>query len=502
MAERVLMIALSPTMEDGTISKWIKHEGDEVANGDVICEVETDKATMEYESIQEGTLRKLLVPEGETAEIEEPIAVIGKPDEDIVPLLEEIQKEKEAKSGAPETEGKKETEREVAPTTTAPESGAAAGTSDRVSSKSGGEGHVGEVAEGGAQARGPGGKVKGSPLARSLAEKHGIDIASVRGSGPEGRVVKRDIEKHLRVGAGTGVGGVSTRTAGAEAGSAARTAGTAEGAATTRAAAGAAGMAAGAPTTRAATTGTSAGGPASAERGAAQFVPAPPEDVRTPISRKRRIIADRLSGSKYTAPHYYLRISAEAGRLLESRTSYNARTEKRLSLNAFLVKLTAEALKKHPQVNSSWQENDIITFGSIDIGLAVAQKDGLITPVVRNCGNKGIIIIDDELKALIHKARNNDLTPDDYTGATFTISNLGSAGIEEFTAIINPPGSAILAVGTVVKKPVVTDTGDIAAGNIMTLTLSCDHRVIDGAVGADFLAEIKNMIEDPVQALF
>jgi pyruvate dehydrogenase E2 component (dihydrolipoamide acetyltransferase) len=215
-------------------------------------------------------------------------------------------------------------------------------------------------------------------------------------------------------------------------------------------------MAAGAGTTGAATTGTAAGGPASADRGVAQFVPAPAEDVRTPISRKRRIIADRLSGSKYTAPHYYLRISAEAGRLLESRTSYNTRTEKRLSLNAFLVKLTAEALKKHPQVNSSWQENDIITFGSIDIGLAVAQKDGLITPVVRNCGNKGIIMIDDELKALIHKARNNELTPDEYTGATFTISNLGSAGIEEFTAIINPPGSAILAVGAVVKKPMVT----------------------------------------------
>jgi pyruvate dehydrogenase E2 component (dihydrolipoamide acetyltransferase) len=509
MAERVLMIALSPTMENGSISKWVKNEGDEISNGDVICEVETDKATMEYESVQEGTLRKILVQEGETAEIEEPIAVIGKPDEDIDPLLEEIQKEKESKAEAPETGGQKETEKEVSRTATAPEGSAPAegrtggpsegGREKRVggAGKRGRAQPVGGAEKSGDEGRGPGGKVKASPLARSIAEKYGIDIGTIRGSGPEGRVVKRDIENHLQTAGAGAAGGAGAEAAGGRAAAGEAGAGAEGTVATAKAAAGRGGAAG-----MAGATASTVSGIAAEAAGIPARIPAPGEDVRTPISRKRRIIAERLSQSKYTAPHYYLRITAEADHLIASRASYNARSDNRLSFNAFLVKIAAEALKRHPQVNSSWEENDIVTFGSIDIGIAVAQRDGLITPVVRNCGNKGIVVIDRELKTLIGKARNNELTPDEYTGAGFTISNLGAAGIEEFTAIINPPGSAILAVGATVKKPVITDTEEIAVRSTMALTLSCDHRVIDGAVGADFLADLKNMIEDPVRALF
>jgi pyruvate dehydrogenase E2 component (dihydrolipoamide acetyltransferase) len=290
-------------------------------------------------------------------------------------------------------------------------------------------------------------------LARRMAVEMGIDLRTVRGSGPGGRVVKRDLEKVARA------------------------------------------------------------APQAAPAAAPAAPPAytlPPataahlEDRRIPVSGKRKIIAQRLSESKFSAPHYYLRIDVAVDGLIEARRRLNERLgrDARVSVNAFLIKLAAEALKRHPEVNASWEGDTIFRRGSADIGLAVAQEDGLITPVVHDCGSKGILAIERELAALIDKARTNRLSPEDYNGASFTISNLGSAGILEFTAIINPPGSAILAVGRAQKTPVVGEDDQIRVQTTMILTLSCDHRVIDGAVGAAFLADLKRILENPIEALY
>jgi len=415
MAEKLLMIALSPTMEDGTIGTWVKKEGDDIESGDIICEVETDKATMDYESTQEGKLLKILVPEGGSATVGRPIGIIGEEGEDIDGLIKDAEQELAAgkEDAAPE-----------------PEAGPAVG-----------KGLGGPVRTAAEQ---EGGHVKSSPLARVLADKHGIDIGAVRGSGPEGRVVKRDVEKAAR------------RTGGEE-----------------------------------------------AESGAVTGTPARPTTETRPISRKRRIIARRLSESKFSAPHYYLKISAAVDSLFAARQDLNrSRQEDKVSFNSFLIKLAAETLKKHPQVRSGWQEDSITTFGNIDIGIAVAQKDGLITPVVRDCGSKGILRIDGELKELIQRARSGKLTPDEYENAVFTVSNLGSYGIEEFTAIINPPGSAILAVGAVQKQKLYDESEEGILRSMLKLTLSCDHRVVDGAVGALFLRDFKDSLENPIHALY
>ncbi len=297
--------------------------------------------------------------------------------------------------------------------------------------------------------------IKSSPLARKMAAEQGIDLRSVQGSGPGGRIVKRDIEKlQLRPEAG-------------------------------------------AP-------------PAVAQPAipvsAAVITPESAADERIPVSGKRKIIAQRLAESKFSAPHFYLRLEVDAGSMMKARERLNARLVNdpagKVSPNAFLIKFAAEALRRHPLVNSSWQGDSILRHGSIDIGLAVAQEDGLITPVVRNCAGKGILAIDRELKELVDKARNNRLTPEQYSGATFTISSLGTYGITEFTAIINPPGSAILAVGSIRKVPVVGQNDEVNIQSQMVLTLSCDHRVIDGATGAAFLAELKRYVENPVEVLY
>jgi pyruvate dehydrogenase E2 component (dihydrolipoamide acetyltransferase) len=437
MAEQVLMLALSPTMEEGTIVSWHKKEGDSVAQSDIICEVETDKATMEYESVNEGTLLKILVPEGGQAKVGEPIAVVGESGEDISSLVEAAEQKAESAAAAAGAEPAKAAEPEEKPAP-APAEG------------------VPSLA----------GEIKASPLARKMAAEQGVDLRSLRGSGPAGRIVKRDIEKGLRKAASYGAA----------------------------AAVGVAGPAI-------------AGGPAAPFylRGTAGPT-ASGRDEQVPVSKKRKIIAQRLSESKYSAPHYYLRIDVDAGPLMAARQRLNARLPKeaggKVSPNAFLIKFVAETLKKYPAVNASWQGDTILRFGKIDVALAVAQEDGLITPVVRDCGSKGIVQIDRELKVLIDKALNNKLTPEEYSGATFTVSSLGTSGILEFTAIINPPGSAILAVGRIHKVPVVEDDGSIGVRSQMMLTLSCDHRVIDGAVGAAFLSDLKAGIEYPIDHLY
>jgi pyruvate dehydrogenase E2 component (dihydrolipoamide acetyltransferase) len=452
MAEPILMLALSPTMEEGTITRWHKKEGDSVANGDLLCEVETDKAVMEYESVNKGTLLAILVPDGGRAPVGAPIAVVGKPGEDVSAF-----RKPEARAPAPQAVaapiGAARQGRQAAPIGAATRGGEAQAAAVEVAAPMG-------AARQGREAASPSGlrRIKASPLARRLARERGLDLGGLRGSGPGGRVVKRDLEGAGRMGLAAG--------------------------------AGAAGAAAAFPA-------AGLGKPAPAGGAGGQ---------RLPISGKRKVIAQRVWESKQNAPHYYLKIDLIADRLLEARQRLNARlaaqgAEGKVSLNSFLIKLSAETLKRHPVVNSSWQGDHILAYDRADIGLAVAQEDGLITPVVRDCGAKGILAIERELADLIARARTNRLRPEEYTGATFTITNLGSYGILEFSAIINPPGSAILAVGRVHRQPVVEEGDQLRVRSQLILTLSCDHRVVDGAVGAAFLSDLKAMIEDPIEAL-
>ncbi|MGA2974248.1 MAG: dihydrolipoamide acetyltransferase family protein [Spirochaetia bacterium] len=431
MPEPVLMIALSPTMETGTLARWRKREGDAIASGDVLCEVETDKATMDYESSVEGTLLKILLPEGGQAKVGDAIAVVGKPGEDIDALLSTLDALKVAEQKAPPVQRAAAQPHATArPGASAPPP-AAAGAS---------------LAS----------RIKSSPLARRLAQERGIDLRGVKGSGPDGRIVKRDIEV-LR--GSQPVSAVSALSA------------------------------------------ASRGAPAAAPA----LQPGPGDQV-LPISRMRQIIARRLTESMYTAPHFYLTVAVGMDELLSSRARMNAGREKKLSVNAFLMALAGRALARHPQVNSSWNGDTLLLHATADIGLAVALPDGLVTPVVRDCGRKGIAGIDAELADLVERARAGRLAPQEYAGATFTISNLGAAGIDEFTAIINPPGSAILAVGAVRREPVVEESGPEGESRVvirqrMRITLSCDHRVIDGAVGGAFLRDLADMLENPLLAL-
>ncbi len=401
------MIALSPTMETGTLARWRKKEGDTVASGDVLCEVETDKATMDYESAVEGTLLKIMLPEGGQAKVGDTIAIVGKPGEDISALLTAATARPAPARPAPN--------RAVTPE--APPAPAARTPAA------------------------PSGRLRSSPLARRMAAQRGVDLRSLRGSGPDGRIVKRDVE--------------------------------------------AAPAGAGAPARQAA---------------AAVLQPGPGDEV-VPLSRMRQIIAKRLSDSMYTAPHFYLTVAVTVDELFAARARLNEGRDRKLSINSFLMAIAGRALARHPVVNSSWNGDHLLRHSGADIALAVALPEGLITPVVRDCGRRSIGSIDTELADLVEKARAGKLAPEQYSGATFTISNLGMAGIDEFTAIINPPGSAILAVGAARREPVVEEGDAIVVRQRMRLTLSCDHRVIDGAAGAAFLRELADMLEKPLLAL-
>jgi pyruvate dehydrogenase E2 component (dihydrolipoamide acetyltransferase) len=406
MAEKVFMIALSPTMEEGAILNWKKKVGDKVKMDDPLCEVETDKASMDYLSSQEGTLLAIVKDVGTSAKVADVIAIIGEPGEDFSSLLE------------------------AAPAAPAPKAAPAAGAAASAAPAS----------AAGASAS-TSGRVKSSPLARKLALDKGVDLAQVPGSGPAGRVVKADVEGfHPAPAAPAPAHSVAVTDSGLN-------------------------------------------------------------DERVPVSRKRQVIAQRLGESLFTAPHFFLTLGIEMDNLLDARDRVNAKRKEKVGLNPFILKFLAEALKRHQTLNSSWHGDYIQNHSSIDLGIAVAQPDGLITPIVHNAGSKGVLQIEAELKNLIERARTNLLKPEDYTGASFTISNLGSFGIEEFTAIINPPGVAILALGATVKTPVVADDDSIVVKRIMKVTLSCDHRVVDGAVGAAFLTDFKRMVEDPYTVL-
>lgn len=440
MAEVIRMPLMSDTMEEGNIIGWLKEEGETVESGETLAEVETDKATMELDSFFDGVLLHIAVKEGPVP-VDGIIAVIGEEGEDWKAAIEAAgngkASAKDADSGSNAATEAPTSEKSADP---APEREASSSTAD--SDK----------------------RIKASPLARSMAKEAGIQLENVSGSGDQGRIVKKDIEAYLED-------------------------------QPTQAAPPAAQPAA--PQTPAA--------PAKEEK-AAPAVPAFSfsgggenyEDQ--PVSQMRKVIARRLGESKFTAPHFYLTIEMDMDKLMAMRKRINEVAPVKISFNDFVVKAAAVALRQHPAINASWLGDKIRYNKDVNIGVAVAVEDGLLVPVVKYADMKSLSQLKTEIGTMAGKAKNRKLQPDEMQGNTFTISNLGMFGIEEFTAIINPPDSCIMAVGGIVQKPVVKG-GEIVVGNRMKVTLSCDHRVVDGATGAQFLNTFKEIIEDPVRLL-
>ncbi len=429
MPVQILMPALSPTMSEGTVAKWLKAEGDAVTSGDVLCEIETDKATMEFEAVDEGVLGKILVAGGTSG-----VAV-----NTLIAVLLEEGEDASVLSAAPAPKPS------PTPSLPLPQAGEGGGVVSSTPLPPAGEGPGVRAASGD--------RVFASPLARRIARDGKVDLAAVRGSGPHGRIVKADVEAALKAGPAKPA---------------------------------AAPVAAPAPKA------------ASAPAAASLFEPAFEE---IPNSTMRKVIARRLTEAKSTIPHFYLSIDCELDALLKVRTDLNGRSDAyKLSVNDFVVRAVALALKKVPAANASWGEDAIRRYTDIDISVAVATPNGLITPIVHHADRKGLADISGEMKSLAAKARDNKLKPEEFQGGGFTISNLGMFGIREFAAIINPPQGCILAVGAGEQRPVVKN-GALAIATVMTCTLSVDHRVVDGAVGAEFLAAFKKLIEDPLSML-
>ncbi|OZB39518.1 MAG: pyruvate dehydrogenase complex dihydrolipoamide acetyltransferase [Acidiphilium sp. 34-60-192] len=424
MATNILMPALSPTMTEGTLAKWLKKEGDRIKSGDVIAEIETDKATMEVEAVDEGVLGKILVAAGtEGVAVNAPIAVLIDAGE--------------AVPSAPSKTEPTEPAPAAAPTPTPTPTPIAANAN----------GHA--VAE-------PGERIFASPLARRMAEQAGIDLARLTGSGPNGRIVKADIDAAL--------------------GRQAPTLATAPQPAPISA----------------------APAPKSAD------ITAPHDAI--PHSSMRKVIARRLQAAKQTIPHFYLAMDIELDALLKLRADLNAQSPKegagafKLSVNDLIIKACAVALRRVPTANASFTDEAMIRYHDVDISVAVAIPDGLITPIIRKADQKGLTAISNEMKDLASRAKTGKLKPEEFQGGSFSISNLGMYGITSFSAIINPPQGAIIAIGAGEKRPVVRGA-ELAIATVMTVTLSCDHRVVDGATGAEFLAALKGLIEAPLSLM-
>ncbi len=430
MAEVIRMPRMSDTMEEGVIVGWLKKVGDVVEPGDVLAEVETDKATMELESYQDGVLLYIGVKEGPVA-VNGILAVMGEAGEDYKAALAAAESETAAPAPVKEEAPAPQKLEVSSPAPVAPiaaVSPAPVVTSD--SSK----------------------RVKASPLAKSIAQGAGVDIAMISGTGDNGRIVKKDVEAYLEnKPAAKSNGKESVPTDGAQ---------------------------------------------------SVQAFTLNPDSpsIDTPVSQMRKVIARRLGESKFGAPHFYLTVEINMGKTMEARKSMNAVAPVKISFNDIVVKAVAGALKQHPAINSSWLGDRIRQNGNINIGVAVAVEDGLLVPVIKYADMKSLSQINVEVRDLAGKAKNKKLQPDQMSGNTFTISNLGMFGIEEFTAIINPPDACILAVGGIISKPIVKD-GELVVGNMMKVTLSCDHRVVDGASGAKFLNTLKGILEDPVRLL-
>ncbi len=449
MPIEILMPALSPTMTEGNLAKWLVKEGDAVASGDVIAEIETDKATMELEAVDEGVMGKILVAEGaHGVAVNTPIALILAEGEDASALAAAPQP---APAAAP-----------------APQPAPAAAPALDIPGLSLGLGGLGLAAP-----QAPAGRVFASPLARRIAKAEGIDLAQVKGSGPKGRIVKADVE-------------------------AAKAAGTDDPMDADLLAAMALASAVKDPTERP----KAPKAPASAPAPAASAFDAPFTEV--PHTTMRKVIARRLTESKQTVPHFYVTMEVVLDELLALREQINARAQKtggpKISVNDFIVRASALALKRMPEANVSWTDDAMRRYSRSDVSVAVATPAGLITPIVRGAEGKSLGAISDEMRDLAARARDGKLMPEEFQGGTFSISNLGMFGVREFAAILNPPQALLLAVGASEQRPVVKD-GALAIASAMSLTLSCDHRCIDGALGAKFLGLVKSLLEDPMSIL-
>jgi pyruvate dehydrogenase E2 component (dihydrolipoamide acetyltransferase) len=413
MAKDVLMPLLSPSMTEGTLVKWLKKEGDAVKSGEVLAEVETDKATMDLEAFDSGILRKILVTEGSKVAVQTRIGIIGTKDEKI-------------DESAPAAPAAAPAEAKAAPAAAKEEAKAPAPAATATAAPSGG-------------------RIKASPLAKKVAADKGVALATLTGSGPGGRIVKNDVLNAPANGHASGGSSIYAR------------------------------------------------GPVAAEGS-------------TKLTTMRSVIAKRLLESKTTIPHFYLEIEIDAKPLLDLRAQLNDSLGKlkppvKLSLNDFVLKAAAEAVRRVPAVNASFEGDSIRQYADCQLSFAVAIAEGLITPIIKQAQNKSLIEISGEAKSLAAKAKEGKLKPDEFQGGTFTVSNLGMLGIDSFSAIINPPQAAILAVGNIVKKAVVDANDNIVVGHRQSITLSCDHRVVDGAVGAAYLKELRELIEKPALLL-
>ena len=415
----VTMPRLSDTMEEGTVANWLKKVGDAVEEGDILAEIETDKATMEFESFQSGTLLHIGLEEGQSAKVDALLAILGPEGTDVSGVAKNFKSGGDAsakKEEAPKKESKPEPKKETPKQDTKTESKPVAQPTQTAS----------------------GGRIFVSPLAKKMADEKGINLSQVKGSGENGRIVKRDIENFT---------------------------------------------------------------PAAQSAQVGKFVPSGQEDFdEVPNSQMRKAIAKNLAKSKFSAPHYYLNVEFDMDNAIAFRTQYNSLPDTKISFNDMVVKACALALKQHPQVNSQWFDDKMKLNNHVHIGVAVAVEDGLLVPVVKFANEQSLPQIGAAVKDFAGRARNKKLTLDEMEGSTFTISNLGMFGIESFTSIINQPNSAILSVGAIVQKPVVKN-GQIVPGNTMKLTLACDHRTVDGATGAQFLQTLKGYIENPVTML-
>lgn len=431
MAEAIRMPLLSDTMKEGVIAEWHKKVGDTIKSDDIIAEVETDKATMEVMPYVDGTLLYIGVEKGKGVPINGIMAIIGKPGEDFQSILDA------EKGGAAKAEAKP-AEKAAEPAAQPKEEAAPAATKQEAPKE--------EAPKEEAPAQSNDDRIKASPLAKKVAEEKGVDIQAVKGSGDNGRIVKRDIDNYT----------------------------------------------------------PSATKPQAAKPSAAITIPTLPVGQEghtdTPITQMRRIIAQRLAESKFSAPHFYLRMTITMDKAMEARKAINELSPVKVSFNDLVIKACAMALRSHPAVNSSWMGDFIRQNHHIHIGTAVAVEEGLIVPVIKFADQKSLSQIAQEAGTLYEKARTKKIQPQEFTGNTFTISNLGMMDIDEFTAIINPPDSCILAVGKITPTPVV-ENGQVVVRQLMKLTLSCDHRTVDGAVGSKFLQTLKAYLENPVTML-
>jgi pyruvate dehydrogenase E2 component (dihydrolipoamide acetyltransferase) len=444
MSTKVVMEALSPTMEEGRLVEWKKQEGDAVAVGDVLAEVETDKAVMELVARAGGTLLKQVIPAGTTVPVSDLVAVIGEPGEDVGDVGAP------SKQPAPKAAKTEEQATQPAPDRNRPASMPPAPPAEAVTEGNGQQPAPRPAAAAPPRGARPGGRVKASPLARRMAAERGIDLASVSGSGPEGRVVARDLE----------------------------------------------GAAARAPSAPAAATPVARSPVPSAPR-----IPAGVPYADVPLTQIRKTIARRLTQSIGPIPTFYLTTEVDMERAAEAREALLAAGGEKVSFNDIIIKTTATALKRHPECNAWWQDDHIRYWNEVHVSMAVAIEDGLITPVIRHTDLKSLREIAAESRDLAGRARERKLKPEEYTGGTFSVSNLGMLDIDEFTAVINPPETGILAVGRMVQQPVVHE-GAVAIRRRMRLTMSCDHRVIDGATGARFLQTLKGMLENPLAMVY